>query len=75
MELKTFYAAGISHFSYMIQAGNQAVVIDPQRDIEDYIKTADEWQVPITHILVTHTHADFSGGQIRLSISIILHLF
>lgn len=67
MELKTFYAAGISHFSYMIQSGNQAVVIDPQRDIDDYIKTANEWQVPISHILVTHTHADFTGGQIRLS--------
>ncbi len=67
MELKTFYAAGISHFSYMIQAGGKAVVIDPQRDIEEYINTAQEWQVPISHILVTHTHADFAGGQIRLS--------
>lgn len=67
MELKTFYAPGVSHFSYMIQAGGKAVVIDPQRDIEDYINTADEWQVPISHILITHTHADFSGGQIRLS--------
>jgi len=67
MELKTFYAPGISHFSYMILSDGKAVVIDPQRDIEEYLSTATEWQVPITHILLTHTHADFTGGQIRLS--------
>lgn len=67
MELKTFYAPGVSHFSYMIQSAGKAVVIDPQRDIESYLQTAGEWQVPITHILVTHTHADFAGGQVRLS--------
>lgn len=66
MELKTFYAEGISHFSYMILADEQSVVIDPQRDIEDYLRTAAEWQAPITHILVTHNHADFAAGQLRL---------
>jgi len=67
MELKTFYSPGISHFSYMILSDGKAVVIDPQRDIEGYLSTATEWQVPISHIFLTHTHADFSGGQIRLS--------
>lgn len=67
MELKTFYAPGVSHFSYMLLSDGQAVVIDPQRDIETYLETAAEWQAPITHILVTHTHADFTGGQLRLS--------
>jgi len=67
MELKTFYSPGISHFSYMILSDGKAVVIDPQRDVEEYLSTAAEWQVPISHIFLTHTHADFSGGQIRLS--------
>jgi hydroxyacylglutathione hydrolase len=66
MELKTFYAPGVSHFSYMILAAGQAVVIDPQRDIEAYLQTSAEWQAPITRILVTHNHADFAGGQRRL---------
>ncbi len=66
MELKTFYAPGVSHFSYMILADDQAVVIDPQRDIEAYLQTAADWQAPITRILVTHNHADFAGGQLRL---------
>lgn len=67
MELKTFYAPGVSHFSYMLLSDGKAVVIDPQRDIETYLETAADWQAPITHILVTHTHADFTGGQLRLS--------
>lgn len=66
MELKTFYAPGVSHFSYMILADGQAVVIDPQRDIEAYLRTAADWQAPIGNILVTHNHADFAGGQLRL---------
>ncbi len=67
MELKTFYAPGVSHFSYMLLSDGKAVVIDPQRDIETYLETAAQWQAPITHILLTHTHADFTGGQVRLS--------
>lgn len=67
MELKTFYAPGVSHFSYMLLSDGKAVVIDPQRDIATYLETAAQWQAPITHILVTHTHADFTGGQLLLS--------
>ena len=67
MELKTFYAPGVSHFSYMVFSADQAVIIDPQRDIEGYLEAAAQQQVTVTHILVTHTHADFAGGQQRLS--------
>jgi hydroxyacylglutathione hydrolase len=45
-----------------LQSG-QAFVIDPKRDIEDYLKTADENGLKITGIIDTHIHADhISGG-------------
>jgi glyoxylase-like metal-dependent hydrolase (beta-lactamase superfamily II)/rhodanese-related sulfurtransferase len=66
MELKTFYSPSISHFSYMIGYEEGVIVIDPKRDIENYLDTAKKWELPITHILLTHHHADFAAGHLRL---------
>jgi hydroxyacylglutathione hydrolase len=66
MFFKQFKVDGLGCLSYIIgcpQSG-QAFVIDPKRDIEDYLKTADENGLRITGIIDTHVHADhISGGQ------------
>ena len=67
MEIKVFYVPGISHFSYAVIGQKGIAVIDPKREIDDYLKLQREALLPITHILVTHHHADFISGHILLA--------
>ncbi|GAB6072422.1 MBL fold metallo-hydrolase [Venenivibrio stagnispumantis] len=62
-----FIGDGISHISYLIAGQTKAIVIDPKRDIEDYIQKAKEFGVEIEAVLVTHLHADFIGGHYELA--------
>ena len=62
-----FVGDGISHISYLVAGQTKAVVIDPKRDVNDYIRKAKELGVEIEAILVTHLHADFIGGHYELS--------
>ncbi|RUM58627.1 MAG: MBL fold metallo-hydrolase [Persephonella sp.] len=62
-----FVGDGISHISYLVAGQTKAVVIDPKRDIEDYIRKAKELNVKIEAILITHLHADFIGGHYELA--------
>ncbi|WP_068549144.1 MBL fold metallo-hydrolase [Thermosulfidibacter takaii] len=67
MEIKFFYSKGISHYSYVVLTQKGLVVIDPKRDVEDYLKVSRETGLPIKYILLTHCHADFIAGHIRLA--------
>lgn len=67
MEIFTFYAEGLSHYSYAIVTSAGIVVIDPKRDVDEYIELAKGFGLPIRYVLLTHSHADFIGGQVRLS--------
>lgn len=66
---KTFEAGGIAHYSYFIGDGinGTAVIIDPKRDIDDYIALAEKHRMKITHVLETHIHADFVSGSRELA--------
>ncbi len=66
MEIKTFYVPGISHFSYAVLGQKGIIIIDPKRIIRDYLTLQKETSLPITHILLTHTHADFISGHVLL---------
>ncbi|MFP4358949.1 MAG: MBL fold metallo-hydrolase, partial [Puniceicoccaceae bacterium] len=61
---ETFEAGGISHYSYFIgdDINGTAVVIDPKRDVDDYLGLARKHRLRITHVLETHVHADFVSG-------------
>jgi len=61
---ETFEAGGISHYSYFIgdHINGTAVVIDPKRDVDDYLGLARKHRLRITHVLETHVHADFVSG-------------
>jgi glyoxylase-like metal-dependent hydrolase (beta-lactamase superfamily II) len=68
MILKQFYLGCLAHASYLIgdeQTGTAAVV-DPQRDIEQYIAFAREHRLAIKHVFLTHLHADFVAGHLEL---------
>jgi glyoxylase-like metal-dependent hydrolase (beta-lactamase superfamily II)/rhodanese-related sulfurtransferase len=64
---KRFYVEGLAHASYLIGAGGEAAVIDPKRDVDDYIDIAAQEKLKIVAILETHPHADFVSGHVELA--------
>ncbi len=63
-----YYLGCLSHASYLIgdEATKTAVVIDPQRDVDQYIADAKKNGMKITHVFLTHVHADFVAGHLEL---------
>ncbi|WP_431882459.1 rhodanese-like domain-containing protein [Micromonospora gifhornensis] len=53
--------------SYLASDGQQAVVVDPQRDIDRVLYLAGEKGVRITHVLETHIHNDYVSGGLELA--------
>ena len=68
MLLKQFYLPCLAHASYMIgdEGTGTATVVDPQRDIDQYIAFAAEHALKIQHVFLTHLHADFVAGHLEL---------
>jgi len=67
MYFEQFYLGCLAHASYMIGSEGQAVVVDPQRDVDIYLKAAQEHGLEIRHIFETHLHADFVSGHKELA--------
>ncbi len=61
------YTNCLSEAAYFIASDGEAAVIDPLRDVDAYIKMADEKGVKIKYIFETHFHADFVSGHLELS--------
>ena len=68
MILKQYYLGCLAHASYLIadEATHQAAVIDPQRDVEQYRRDAEQLGCAIGHVFLTHMHADFIAGHLEL---------
>ncbi len=67
MYFEQFYLGCLAHASYLLASEGEAVVVDPQRDVELYLKAAEENGVTIRHIFETHLHADFVSGHKELA--------
>jgi glyoxylase-like metal-dependent hydrolase (beta-lactamase superfamily II)/rhodanese-related sulfurtransferase len=67
MYFEQFYLGCLAHASYLLASEGEAVVVDPQRDVEIYLKAAEENHVAIRHIFETHLHADFVSGHQELA--------
>jgi hydroxyacylglutathione hydrolase len=67
MYFEQFYLGCLAHASYMLASEGEAVVVDPQRDVELYLKAASEHGIAIRHIIETHLHADFVSGHKELA--------
>ena len=59
MYLKRFFVEGLAHASYLFGADGEAAVVDPKRDIEDYVEEAKRQGLRIVAIFNSHPHADF----------------
>jgi hydroxyacylglutathione hydrolase len=68
MILKQFYLNCLAHASYLVgdEQSHVAAVVDPQRDIDQYVAFAAEHDLKIAHVFLTHFHADFIAGHLEL---------
>ena len=68
MFLRQYYLGCLAHASYLLgdEASGSAIVVDPQRDIEQYLADAAANQFTIRHVFLTHFHADFVAGHLEL---------
>ncbi len=66
--IKQFYLGCLSHASYLIGDTNSklAAVVDPQRDVDQYIEEAKKLGLTIKYVILTHVHADFVAGHLEL---------
>lgn len=67
MYFEQFHLGCLALDSYMLASEGEAVVVDPQRDVDIYLKAAEQHGVKITHIFETHLHADFVSGHKELA--------
>jgi glyoxylase-like metal-dependent hydrolase (beta-lactamase superfamily II)/rhodanese-related sulfurtransferase len=67
MYFKQFYLGCLAHASYLIGSEGTAAVIDPQRDVEEYLAAAEAEGLKIRYVIETHLHADFVSGHLELA--------
>ena len=68
MILQQFYLKCLAHASYLLgdETTGVAAVVDPQRDVDQYLEFASERGLRIEHVVLTHLHADFVAGHLEL---------
>ena len=68
MILKQYYLGCLAHASYLLgdEASSTAIIVDPQRDVQQYVGDAAEFHLQIRHVFLSHFHADFVAGHLEL---------
>src|SRR5437588_7370019 len=67
MYFKQFYLGCLAHASYLIGSDGEAAVVDPQRDVDQYLEEAEAQGLKIKYVVETHLHADFVSGHRELA--------
>jgi glyoxylase-like metal-dependent hydrolase (beta-lactamase superfamily II) len=69
MKFTQYYLDCLSQASYLIgdEASGRAVVVDPRRDIDEYVRDAESAGMKIELVIETHFHADFVSGHLELA--------
>ena len=67
MLLERIVSAGLAHYSYIVGDRTRALVIDPRRDVDVYLKMATEAGMRISHVLETHRNEDYFVGSMELA--------
>jgi hydroxyacylglutathione hydrolase len=69
MKFIQYYLDCLSHASYLIgdETSGRAVVVDPQRDVAEYVADAEKFGFTIELVIETHFHADFLSGHLELA--------
>ena len=67
MFFKQFYLGCLAQASYMIGSDGEAAVVDPRRDVDEYLQEAAAAGLKIRYVVETHLHADFVSGHRELA--------
>ncbi len=67
MFLQKFKTPGIAHVAYLIGDGGDAAIIDPRRDVEEYLAAAQKNDLAIKYVIETHRQEDFVLGSAALA--------
>ena len=69
MKFEQYYLDCLSHASYLIgdEASGRAAVVDPRRDVSEYVADATAAGLEIVYVIETHFHADFLSGHLELA--------
>ena len=67
MYFKQFYLGCLAHASYLIGSEGEAAVVDPRRDVGEYLAEAEAQHLRIRYVVETHLHADFVSGHRELA--------
>jgi hydroxyacylglutathione hydrolase len=67
MYIQQLYTGCLSEAAYYIESAGEAAIIDPLRDIEEYLVLAKDRKATIKYIFETHFHADFVSGHLDLA--------
>jgi len=67
MKIEQIYTGCLAQGAYYIESNNEAVIIDPLREIKPYVSKAENNNSKIKYVLETHFHADFVSGHIDLA--------
>lgn len=67
MKIEQIYTGCLAQGAYYITSENEAIIIDPLREIKPYLDRAEKDGVKIKYILETHFHADFVSGHVDLA--------
>ena len=72
MLFKQYYLGCLAHASYLLggEETRTGIVVDPQRDIDQYLRDAAEQQLEIRHVFLTHFHADHLELRNRCGVQI-----
>lgn len=67
MVFKQLYLGCLAQASYLIGSNGEAAVVDPRRDVDEYLALAREYGLRIRYVIETHLHADFVSGHRELA--------
>lgn len=67
MEVKQIYTGCLAQGAYYIESNGEVAIIDPLREVQQYVDMAESRGAKIKYILETHFHADFVSGHVTLS--------
>ncbi|MBT8219726.1 MAG: MBL fold metallo-hydrolase, partial [Bacteroidia bacterium] len=67
MKIEQIYTGCLAQGAYYIESNGEVAIIDPLREVQQYIDRAEEAGARIKYIFETHFHADFVSGHVTLS--------
>lgn len=67
MLFQQIFLPGLAQASYLVASEGEAIVVDPRRDVDDYLDFAAHHDLRLKHVLLTHVHADFVAGHTELA--------